>query len=259
MTNFKPLEGQIALVTGASRGIGRAVALRLAHNGAAVAVNYRTQEADAVSLAAEIQNAGGRAVLAQGDVAVHEEVMRMANRVREQLGEPSILINNAGVMRPGDLEDFDYTQMAGMRATNVDGLVHVTRAVIGGMKQRGFGRIVNLTSIAALGTAMKGTTFYAATKAAVVVMTKRFALDLGPHGITVNAIAPGLVITDMVANQRSPEEVEKISAAIAAKAMVGRVGKPEDIANAVAFLASPESGFITAQILAVDGGRMDYI
>ena len=259
MTSLKPLEGQIALVTGASRGIGRAIALRLAFDGAAVAINYRNQQSDAESLAAEIQSAGGRAVLAQADVAVGDEVTRMANQVKEQLGEPSILINNAGVMRPGDLEDFDYTQMAGMRATNVDGLVNVTRAVIGGMKHRGFGRIINLTSIAAIGTAMKGTTFYAATKAAVVVMTKRFALDLGPYGITVNAIAPGLVITDMVTKQRSPQEVEQISAAIGAKAMVGRVGKPEEIAHAVAFLASPDSGFITAQILSVDGGRMDYI
>jgi NAD(P)-dependent dehydrogenase (short-subunit alcohol dehydrogenase family) len=259
MTSLKPLEGQIALVTGASRGIGRAIALRLARDGAAVAINYRTQQADADSLVAEIQSAGGRAILAQADVAVSEEVARMANQMKEQLGEPSILINNAGVMRPGDLEDFDYTQMAGMRATNVDGLVNVTRAVIGGMKHRGFGRIVNLTSIAAIGTAMKGTTFYAATKAAVVVMTKRFAMDLGPYGITVNAIAPGLVMTDMVTKQRSAQEVDQISAAIGAKAMVGRVGKPEDIAHAVAFLASPDSGFITAQILSVDGGRMDYI
>jgi 3-oxoacyl-[acyl-carrier protein] reductase len=123
------------------------------------------------------------------------------------------------------------------------------------MKQRKFGRIVNLTSVAALGTAMAGTTFYAATKAAVCVLTRRFAMDLGTHGVTVNAVAPGFVPTDMARAGRNPEDFAKI----AAKAMVGRVGVPEDIANAVAFLCAPESSFITAQILTVDGGRMDYI
>jgi 3-oxoacyl-[acyl-carrier protein] reductase len=123
------------------------------------------------------------------------------------------------------------------------------------MKARGFGRVVNVTSVAALGTTMPGTTFYAATKAAVVVLTRRFALELGPYGITVNAMAPGFILTDMARAGRTDTDFE----AIAAKAMVRRVGRPEDIANAVAFLVSPESGFVTAQVLTVDGGRMDYI
>ena len=123
----------------------------------------------------------------------------------------------------------------------------------------GVGRIVNLTSIAGHGTGMAGTTFYAATKAAVSVLTRRFAMELGPHGITVNAVAPGFIVTEMVTEGRTPEEVQAQCERIAAKAMVQRVGKPEDIAAAVAFLAAPESGFITAQVLTVDGGRMDYI
>ena len=123
------------------------------------------------------------------------------------------------------------------------------------MKERKFGRIVNVVSVAALGTAMAGTTFYAATKAAVVVLTRRFALELGPHGVTVNAIAPGFVLTDMAAAGRTEADF----AVIAAKSMVRRVGRPEDITHAVAFLVSPESGFVTAQVLTVDGGRMDYI
>jgi 3-oxoacyl-[acyl-carrier protein] reductase len=120
------------------------------------------------------------------------------------------------------------------------------------MIERKWGRIVNLSSLAALGTSLPGTTFYAATKAAVIALTRRFALELGKHGITVNCIAPGFIITDMVASGHNVEEMGR-------RAMVGRTGKPEDIANAAAFLVSEESSFITAQTLVVDGGRMDYI
>src|ERR1035441_7306201 len=123
-----------------------------------------------------------------------------------ELGPIDILVNNAGVLAKGDLADFDYTQMEAMRRTNVDGLVHVTRSVVEGMKLRRFGRIVNLTSVAAHGTALSGTTFYAATKAAVITLTRRFALELGPHGITVNAVAPGFIPTDMATGDRSPVE-----------------------------------------------------
>jgi 3-oxoacyl-[acyl-carrier protein] reductase len=242
-------------VTGASRGLGRAIALRLARAGVAVAVNYRERGEAADAVVGEIRAGGGRALAVQADVSEPAQVHDMVGRVTRELGPVDILVNNAGVSRPGDLAQFDSEQMEDMRRINVDGLITVTRAVVEGMKARGFGRIVNVTSIAALGTAMAGTTFYAATKAAVVVLTRRFALELGPHGITVNAVAPGFVRTDMAAAGRTEADF----AAIAAKSMVRRVGEPEDVANAVAFLASPESGFITAQILTVDGGRMDYI
>jgi 3-oxoacyl-[acyl-carrier protein] reductase len=249
------LEGRTALVTGASRGLGRAIALRLAQAGAAVGVNYREQAEAAEEVVRGIRARGGRALAVRADVADAAQVRDMVTRVTSELGTVDILINNAGVSRPGDLSDFDFAQMESMRRINVDGLVAVTRAVVAGMKERRFGRIVNVASVAALGTAMTGTTFYAATKAAVIVLTRRFALELGPHGVTVNAVAPGFILTDMAAAGRTEADF----AAIAAKAMVGRVGKPEDIANAVAFLVSPESGFVTAQVLTVDGGRMDYI
>jgi len=253
------LAGKTALVTGASRGIGRAIAQRLAREGAAVALNYRIRAGEADELAAVIRAAGGRALTVQADVADRAAVDAMIERIGRELGPVDILINNAGKLARGDLGDFDFSEMEPMRRVNVDGLVHVTRAVVGGMKQRHSGRIVNLTSIAAHGTALAGTTFYAATKAAVSLLTRRFAMDLGPHGITVNAIAPGFIMTEMVTSGRSEAEVRVAAESIANKTMVRRVGQPEDIAGAIAYLVSDEAGFITAQVITVDGGRMDYI
>ena len=146
-----------------------------------------------------------------------------------------------------------------MRQVNVEGVIHATRAVMGGMRERRYGRIVNVSSIAAIGTALPGNAFYAATKAEVAILTKRFAMELGPHNITVNAVAPGFVRTDLTRGGRGAGDWQGTQERFAAKTMLGRIGGPEDIAHAIAFLASPESGWITAQMLTVDGGRMDYI
>ena len=253
------LNGHVALVTGASRGIGRAISLRLAEEGAAVGVNYRHSEAEALSLVREIEGAGGRSIALRADIGDQAQVAAMLAAIGSSLGPPDILINNAGMLARGDLEDFDLSQMEWMRRTNVDGLILVTRAVSAGMKRARWGRIVNLASIAAHGTTMPATTFYAATKAAVIVLTRRFAMELGPFGVTVNAIAPGFIRTDMVMVGRSQEEARALTESVAQRAMVRRVGEPADIAHAAAFLVSPYSGFITAQVLTVDGGRMDYM
>ena len=251
--------GQTALVTGASRGLGKAIAARLAREGAAVAVNYKSRNADAEAVVTQIQAAGGNAVAVQADIGDPAQVTGMMDQVQSRLGPVSILVNNAGMVYRATLETFDPQGMQEMRRTNVDGLIHMTRAVVPGMKERRYGRIVNLTSIAGHGTTLPGSAFYAATKAAVSVLTKRFAMELGPYAITVNAVAPGFILTDMVKEGRTDEEYHALVKSIGERSMTGRVGDPEDIAHAVSFLASPESSFITAQVLTVDGGRMDYI
>ena len=253
-----PWRNQVALVTGGARGIGQATARLLARRGAAVCVNYVADAEAAEGLAAEIMAAGGRAIAAIAD-AEAVTVEMMVARAEKELGPVTILVNNAGMSWRGTLDTYDPEQVMRMRRVNVDGLIHATRAVIGGMRARRYGRIVNVGSIAGIGTALAGNAFYAATKAEVSILTKRFAMELGPHNITVNAVAPGFVRTDMTEHGRGAGDWQGTEERFAGKAMIGRVGEPEDIANAVVFLASPESGWITAQTLTVDGGRMDYI
>ncbi len=252
------LTGQIALVTGASRGLGRAIALRLAQHGAAVCVNYFSRADEAASLVEQI-GGGGRAIAVRADVGDPAQVESMVARIIAELGPISILVNNAGLAYRATLETFDPTGMERMRRTNVDGLIHSTRIVVPRMIERRYGRIVNITSIAGHGTTLPGNAFYAATKAAVSMLTRRFAMELGRHGVTVNAVAPGFILTDMVKDGRTEQEYRDVVKTISNLSMLGRPGQPEDIAHAVAFLASPQAAFITAQILTVDGGRMDYI
>jgi 3-oxoacyl-[acyl-carrier protein] reductase len=244
---------RVALVTGASRGIGHAIAMRLARHGAAVAVNYRSQQEPAERLAAAITRDGGRAVAVGGDVAAAADCNALVEAVRRALGPIEILVNNAGIFRKGGMADPDIDNLRAMMSVNVEGIIHLTVAAAQDMKARRFGRVVNIASVAGIGMATAGTTFYSATKGAVITLTRRMALELGAHGITVNAIAPGFIATDMA--KQSGADFD----ALAAKAMMRRVGAPEDIAAAAAFLASDDAGFITAQVLTVDGGRIDYI
>jgi NAD(P)-dependent dehydrogenase (short-subunit alcohol dehydrogenase family) len=207
----------------------------------------------------EIASAGGRAIAVAADVGDSAAVEALIAQAEAELGPVTILVNNAGVSWQGTLDTYDREQVARMRQVNVDGVIHATRAVMGSMRAQRYGRIVNVASIAAMGTALSGNAFYAATKAEVVILTRRFALELGQHGITVNAVAPGFVRTDMTQRGRGSADWPGTEKAFAARAMMGRIGEPDDIANAVVFLASPESGWITAQVLTVDGGRIDYI
>ena len=250
---------QVAVVTGGSRGIGRAMALLLARRGCVVCVNYMAHAESAEAVVSEIKADGGRAIAFLADIADQKAVSSMVERVTTDFGPITILINNAGNSQSATLDTYDQRQFERMRRVNVDGMIHTTRAVMGGMCKLRYGRIVNVASIAAFGTALPGTTFYAATKAEVIILTRRFALELGPHGVTVNAVAPGFVRTDMTQARRGQDEWAKTEHELGQRAMVRRIGEPNDIAHAVAFLAAPESGFITAQTLVIDGGRTDYI
>ena len=222
-------------------------------------INYATRTAEAEAVAGEIAAEGGRVIAIQADVADADAVERMVVRTEAELGSVSILVNNAGVSSPATLESYDSAAMARMRRVNIDGVIHTIRAASPRMQERGYGRIVNIASNAAIGTALPGTTFYAATKAEVLILTRRFAMELGRRGVTVNAVAPGWIVTEMAQAGRSEQEFQVRVRNMSERTMVGRTGQPDDIANAVAFLASPKSGFVTAQVLTIDGGRMDYI
>ncbi len=251
---------QVALVTGGARGIGRAAVRRLAAQGCAVAINYTSRPDAAEELAGELRAAGSRAITVGADVADEAAMRAMAARAEAELGPITILVNNAGIAWPATLESWEPQGFARLRAVNVDGVIHGVRAVMAGMKARGYGRIVNISSVASFGnTGFVGNHFYASTKAEVNLLTRRFAYELGQHGITVNAVAPGLTRSDMTQGGRSAEEWAKVRDSFAKITILGRPGEPEEIAAAIAFLASPEASFITAQVLTADGGRTDYI
>lgn len=253
------LTGRVALITGASRGIGKATALCFASHGASVVVNYAKSREAAHEVVDEIAKAGGKAIALQADVARAREVQAMVDEALGQLGKIDILVNNAGLFRVGQIRALSDADLEEMIAINVKGVIHCARAVTSHMISQRYGKIINVSSIAAFGTTVAGTTPYAATKAAVVALTKRLALELGPHGINVNAICPGFIRTDMSLPAAPSEAVQARVARLAGKAMLRRVGEPEDIARSALFLASDDSSFVTAQVLTVDGGRMDFL
>ena len=256
---MQDLRGKTALVTGGSRGIGRAICLELAGRGADVAVNYQSREAAAEDTVAAARDLGVSALAVQADISRRGEVSDMVQRVGAELRPPEILVNNAGLLYSGELLAYDEDQFDQMWRTNVKGVLYCSEALAPEMIRRGWGRIVNLASNAAIGTAMSGTTLYAVTKGAVLTLTKRMAFELSPKGITVNAVLPGFTKTDMVMSGKSQDELDQLLQNVADRSLVGRTGDPKDIAHLTGFLCSPSSGFITGQFMMADGGRQDYL
>jgi 3-oxoacyl-[acyl-carrier protein] reductase len=244
------LDGKVALVTGASRGIGRAIALKLAAEGAKVAINYAGNTAKAEEVKAEIEKNGGQAILVQADVADSAAVEAMVNATVEAFGQIDILVNNAGITRDGlmmRMKDEDFDPVINTTLQGVfSGTNHVSKLV---MKKRS-GRIINMASVVGLmGNA--GQTNYAAAKAGVIGFSKSAAKELAARGITVNMVAPGFIDTDMTAAM-----TDKAKEMTLTGIPLNRMGTPEDVANAVAFLVSDNASYITGQVINVDGGMV---
>ena len=242
------LAGKIAIVTGGSRGIGRATSMALAQAGALVLVNYRSNEAAARETVRVIEEAGGQAELVAFDVADPDSVDRSIKEALKRHGRIDILVNNAGISIDQLLLRVSAKDLAMTWATNVNGAVYCAKACIRPMMKKRWGRIINLSSVVAE-SGNAGQAVYASSKAALLGLTRSLAREYASRGITVNAVSPGFIETDMTADL--PEAARQ---GIVDQTPLGRIGRPEEVAAAVVFLASEEAGYITGQVVRVNGG-----
>jgi 3-oxoacyl-[acyl-carrier protein] reductase len=242
------LDGRIALITGASRGIGRATALELAAAGAAIGVNYRSDAEGAAAVVAEITGAGARALALQADVADPESAAALVARCEDELGDIDVLVCNAGITRDNLMARISPQDFNDVIATNLGGTFHVCQAAGRRMLRRRRGAIVTMSSIVGIhGNA--GQTNYSASKAGLIGLTKSLAKEIGSRGVRVNCIAPGYIETDL-----TDVLAESTREALLASTPLGRLGRPEDVARCVRFLVSDAAGFVTGAVLSVDGG-----
>jgi 3-oxoacyl-[acyl-carrier protein] reductase len=237
----------VALVTGASRGIGATIARRLARDGFSVALNYASSSAEADKLAAELSQTGVKAIAVQGDVAKVDDVRRMFETVEQQLGKVDVLVNNAGILKTAPLAQTGDELFAQTFAINVGGVFNTLREAA--TRVNDGGRIINLSSTT-LALNLPGYSIYNGTKAAVEAFTRVFAKELRGRRITVNCVAPGPVATDLFLNGKTEEQIQQFSK----MPPLERLGQPDDIANAVAFLAGPDGAWINGQVLRANGG-----
>ncbi len=242
------LKGRVAVVTGGSRGIGRAIALALAEEGADVAVNYQRNEAMARDVAQAIERTGRASDIYQADVSDPEQVQRMRDAILTRFQRADILVNNAGINRDKSFAKMDDDTWRSVISVNLNGVFYCTKVFLDAMAARGYGRIINISSIVGqMGNF--GQANYAAAKAGLLGFTKTLARELAGKGITVNAIAPGFIETEMVAGV--PDDVKQ---KLLAQIPLRRFGKPEEVAKAVVFLCSEDASYITGQVLNVNGG-----
>lgn len=246
--------GKIVLVTGGSRGIGRAIAEKFAVEGARVAVNYNKS----FDKALELKNIYNNIEIFKADVSIRDEVREMVREIHKRLGSIDILVNNAGVLDFRPFEDYDDELVRHMMDINLYGVIYVTLETLEDLKKNK-GIIINIASNAGIGTAFEGTTYYAVSKAGVIILTKRLAYELGKYGIRVNAIAPGWIETDMTIGGKTEDEVKAVEEVVKRRTELNMMGKPEYIADIVLFLASSKSRFITGQVIVADGGRIDNL
>lgn len=242
------LQGKVALVTGASRGIGRAIAIALAKQGASIIVNYSGNKARAEETAADIRAVGAEALVWQSDISDEKSVQDMVKQSVDHFGHLDIVVNNAGITRDGLLMRMKETDWDAVLNTNLKGVFLVTKAVLRPMMRQKQGRIINIASVVGI-LGNPGQANYVAAKAGLIGLTKATAREVASRGITVNAVAPGFIVTEMT--DQLPEDVkEKMLSEIP----LGKLGTPENVADVVSFLASDESRYMTGQTLSVDGG-----
>ena len=247
---MRKLEGKVAVVTGASRGIGRSIALKLADEGAKVVVNYSGSQAKAEEVVATIQENGGEAIAVQASVSKTEEVSALMDAAVKTFGSLDILVNNAGITRDNLLMRMKEDEWDDVLNTNLKGVFLCTKAVTRQMMKQRAGRIINISSIVGV-AGNPGQANYVAAKAGVIGLTKTTAKELASRNILVNAVAPGFIETEMT--EQLPEDIKQ---GMLSQIPLAKLGQPEDIAKAVAFLASDDANYMTGQTLHIDGGMV---